>query len=247
MHYAIIAAGEGSRLQQEGAKQPKPLIPVAGMPLLGRLVHIFSALGAESISVICNEQATEVIAYLEQLCIQFPLLHYLVQSTPSSMHSFFALSKIIPAGRFCLTTVDTVFLPSQFTSFIEHCESLQGADGYFAVTPFVDDEKPLWVATTGEDCTVQGFYDRESDIPSFASRYVSGGIYCLDTHTAFPLLQTCLEQGQSRMRNYQRALLKAGLCIKACVFPKIMDIDHLDDVRKAEEWLAAEQQTGGFE
>lgn len=246
MHYAIIAAGEGARLRLEGELRPKPLVPIAGVPMLGRLVSIFHRMKAESISVICNEQYPQVEAYLKTLIPSIPELRYIVKSTLSSMHSLAALSDIIPAGRFCLTTVDTVFFEPQFRAFISSYKEQKEVDGYFAVTPFVDDEKPLWVATTEEDCAVQGFYDQETDIPSFASRYVSGGIYCLDTHTAFPLLQSCLEQGQSRMRNYQRALLTAGLRIKACVFPKIMDIDHLDDVRKAEEWLAAERPTECF-
>ena len=88
---------------------------------------------------------------------------------------------------------------------------------------------------------IVGFYDQESSLPTHLPRLVSGGIYCLDTRTAFPVLHQCLEQGQSRMRNYQRALLTAGLHLDVCIVPKIMDIDHLTDVQKAEEWLRQEE------
>ncbi len=41
MKYAIIAAGEGSRLSQEGVQLPKPLVKVGGEHLVDRLIRIF--------------------------------------------------------------------------------------------------------------------------------------------------------------------------------------------------------------
>ena len=41
MHYAIIAAGEGSRLKHEGINVPKPLVRVGGSTLIERLTGIF--------------------------------------------------------------------------------------------------------------------------------------------------------------------------------------------------------------
>ena len=69
MNYAIIAAGQGSRLAQEGANVPKPLVTLNGEPLIGRLLRIFTQNNAESISVIVNEEAKEVRSYLESLAV----------------------------------------------------------------------------------------------------------------------------------------------------------------------------------
>lgn len=250
IHYALIAAGEGSRLKEEGVSSPKPLVGILGEPMIKRLIRIFVQNGARSISVICNEQMTEVQEYLESLKKSGVLrvtgedgetadcpLNVLVQTTPSSMHSLAALQEVIPQGKFCLTTVDTIFREAEFAAFIRSFAEMDESegDGLFAVTPFVDDEKPLWVATRSE---IVGFYDREEQVPPGSDRMVSGGIYCMDTRTAFPVLQTCLAQGQSRMRNFQRALIASGLKIKAYVIPKIMDIDHAADIAKAEAWLS---------
>ena len=64
MNYAIIAAGQGSRLVQEGVKKPKPLVELNGEPLIARLIRIFVQNGAESISVFVNEEMTEVKDFL---------------------------------------------------------------------------------------------------------------------------------------------------------------------------------------
>ena len=56
MDYAIIAAGEGSRLAQEGVKWPKPLVRLNGVALIDRLIDIFLRNNATSISIIVNEE-----------------------------------------------------------------------------------------------------------------------------------------------------------------------------------------------
>ena len=97
MNYAIIAAGEGSRLAKEGVRMPKPLVNIHGERLIDRLIRVFMANDAEQIAVICNNLRPEVEQHLARLCQQglhgmtLPL-HYIVQTTPSSMHSFYALS-----------------------------------------------------------------------------------------------------------------------------------------------------------
>ena len=40
------------------------------------------------------------------------------------------------------------------------------------------------------------------------------------------------------MRNFQRALLWAGLRLKAFPMGKVMDVDHISDIKKAEKFLA---------
>ena len=60
MDYAIIAAGEGSRLAQEGVKWPKPLVRLNGVALIDRLIDVFLKNNATSISIIVNEEMTEV-------------------------------------------------------------------------------------------------------------------------------------------------------------------------------------------
>ena len=65
MNFAIIAAGEGSRLAQEGVELPKPLVEIAGRPMIGRLLEIFSQAGGRRIVVCVNEFMKEVKDYLD--------------------------------------------------------------------------------------------------------------------------------------------------------------------------------------
>ena len=57
------------------------------------------------------------------------------------------------------------------------------------------------------------------------------------TDGAFGVLDDCIEQGISRMRNFQRALVKAGQRLKAYSIDKIVDVDHAGDIATAEAFL----------
>ena len=245
MRYAIIAAGEGSRLQEEGIESPKPLVNVHGEHLLDRLLRIFMANDAEEIVVICNDLTTLVSAHLvdiQQNGLQGrPIpLRFLVKSTPSSMHSFFELSRYLEGSdAFVLTTVDTIFREEEFGSYISAFKQMlaKGEDGMMGVTDYIDDEKPLYVETveeTGDTLypRITGFLDA-CDHP----RFISGGIYGL-TPRAIKTLQGCMERGESRMRNFQRALIRDGLKLRAYPFTKVLDIDHASDIAKAEAFLS---------
>lgn len=240
MKYAIIAAGEGSRLAAEGIEEPKPLVKVNGKPLIDRLIKIFMDNGAEEIVVICNDITTLVSRHL--LGIQQdglkgrPVpLRFVVKTTPSSMHSFWEISKYLGDGPFVLTTVDTIFREDEFGAYVGELQGLTDtgeADGLMGVTDYIDDEKPLYVDVDEKnEMRIEGFLDN-----SDTCKYISGGIYGL-TPKAIDTLNGCMERGESRMRNFQRALIKDGLKLKAYKFSKVLDIDHASDIVKAEDFL----------
>lgn len=226
MKYAIIAAGEGSRLAQEGVKQPKPLVPLHGVPIIERLIKIFTRHNAESISIIINRQQPATLSHLEDLSKKYPL-NIVVKDTPSSMHSLYEIKELLKGSKFCLTTVDTIFREEEFDEYIKTFET-SDCNGLMAVTPYIDDEKPLYVGTD-EKMNITGFYDE----PHSDSHHISGGIYGL-TDKALDTLTRCIKTGQSRMRNFQRQLIADGLKLKAYSFEKIIDIDHASDIKKAE-------------
>ena len=240
MKYAIIAAGEGSRLQQEGVALPKPLVKLRGEAMIDRLLRIFRNNGAEEIVVIVNSLNPLTEQHLRELQAQGLVddVRLVVKTTPSSMHSFAELAPYLGDGPFCLTTVDTIFRETEFADYIRHFQQT-ALDGCMAVTDYIDDESPLYVATN-DNLRITGFHDRcEND------RFISGGIYLLRPN-ALQTLDRCLREGRSRMRNFQRALVEDGLQLEAWPFSKILDVDHASDIEKAEAFLAEGSEDNRF-
>ena len=236
MKFAIIAAGDGSRLAQEGVTEPKPLVKVRGERLIDRLIRIFMGNNATEIVVVCNEQMSDVASHLkmiqdEGLNGRHVPLRFVIKSTPSSMHSFYELRHFLRDEPFILTTVDTIFDESEFHDYVLSFQDkiAHGTDALMGVTDYIDDEKPLYVGVDNV-MRINGYYDT----PQADSRFISAGIYGL-TASSLDILEACIEKGESRMRNFQRALVAVGLRIEAFPLTKVFDIDHIEDIRKADE------------
>ena len=193
---------------------------------------------ATEIVVICNEQMSDVASHLKMIQDKglngLPVpLRFVVKSTPSSMHSFYELRNFLRDDPFILTTVDTIFDESEFHDYVLSFQDkiAQGVDALMGVTDYIDDEKPLYVGVDNV-MRINGYYDT----PQADSHFISAGIYGL-TAPSLNILEACIEKGESRMRNFQRALVAAGLRIEAYPLTKVFDIDHINDIRKADEGI----------
>lgn len=234
MNYAIIAAGEGSRLAKEGFTLPKPMVSLHGEMLIDRLIGIFMRNNAEKILVIINEESPLLEMHLMGMSENMPI-QIVKKTTPSSLHSVYELFKSDPElSEVCLTTTDTVFREEEFSAFITEFADSKDLEGQMAVTAFIDDESPLYVAVDDDDRITAFTDDNSTDTP-----FVSGGIYCL-RRKAIETVNVAVENGVSRMRNFQRQLVADGLHLKAYPFTKIVDVDHVSDIQTAELFLSGE-------
>src|SRR5262245_8747986 len=156
MRAGIIAAGAGSRLVGDDAV-PKPLRRVAGTPLIERVVAELEIAGASDVHVIINAESIAIRDYLnktQRSCT----LRWIVETTPSSMHSFFRVLESLAASGGeapCLVaTVDVVAPSGTFHRFLDRAAGLE-ADVTFAVTKRIEDDKPLRVAIDETSCRVR--------------------------------------------------------------------------------------------
>lgn len=237
--FGIIAAGDGNRIKEEGSLLPKPLVEIEGKPMIGRLISLMENCGANSISVIVNSDMPDVWNYLQGLVPALNCeLKMISKKTPSSMHSFYEILNIMkPEDKFIVTTVDTIFRGDDFKEYAEFfTNSDKDIDGVMGVTSYIDDEKPLFVETDNKGY-ITGFKDKVTISPSTSnSMLISAGIYGL-RQSAIPVLNECIQTGVNRMRNFQRKLVEKGLNLKAYDLGKVLDVDHLTDIEKANSFL----------
>lgn len=231
MEFAIIAAGQGSRLKNEGIELSKPLLPICGIAMIERLIRIFAKNGAARVHVIVNSVSVDLQNFLKTNDFGVPI-HPYVFDTESSLHSLGELLQANPTWEECVvTTTDTIFSEREFANYITQFRSRKSADAYMGVTSFIDDESPLYIAMD-EYHRIELF----SDVKTQNTNLVSGGIYGLRIRAA-QIAHEQIQLGQSRMRNYQRSLLEKSLVVEGHVFDKIVDVDHLSDQKQAEAYL----------
>ena len=233
MKFAIIAAGNGERLAREGLAVPKPMAEIApGLTMLLRMLDIFRRCGAECIRIIVNAHTPQLKEYVESIAPEYGL-EIVCRSTSGSLESLMALLDG-QRGSWIVTTADTVFPAPAFLSMVEKFIELKDVDALMGLTPFIDDEKPLY-ATTDAAGRVTGYYDREP--AGNDAVYASAGIYCLAPR-ALEKLAECRRLGLTRMRQYQKLLVDSGLTVQSFIYPQVIDVDHISDLDKARRLIA---------
>jgi NDP-sugar pyrophosphorylase family protein len=217
----IIAAGEGRRLRADGWLVPKPLVPVAGVPLLEAVVRNFLAAGIEPVTIIVNEQARGCVEWSRT---RFPDvdLRFIVKTTASSLESFAEVAAADLPGPMLISTVDAWCHPADFLRFVAAATARPPAAAVLAVTPLVADENPLWV-TLGEGGRVRRVGGRAGDV-------VTAGLYLIPE----ALRRQPPPRGLARLRDFLAWLVERGETVYAETIETVVDVDRSSDVALAE-------------
>lgn len=230
MHGLILAGGEGSRLAASGITTPKALVPVAGVPQLLRLVRTFERLGCESVTCLLREGISDApLQALRRPGRVPPSVYYC--STPSSLHTLVEGLGHVPPGPVFASMVDTIMPWSDWdrTHRAISAALASGADAVLVVTPYVADERPLYVRRDPTGRVVE-----LGDVP-VTPPCVTGGVYGLGTR-ARSLAIEALDQGLERMRAFLGLLVRRGTLVVAVEVPRIIDLDDRTDLEAANRW-----------
>ena len=221
----IIAAGEGRRLKMDGLTFSKPLVPIAGIPLIGHTLQRLLEVGVERVAIIFNETQQECADWVRS---HFPSLELkiVVKTTRSSFESFWRVGRALGPGRHLICTVDSICSPEDWRTM-----SASAADSdrevLLGVTSFVHDEKPLWVATKPESLNIV-------NLGAPFGKFATAGIYGV-TEAIF---EREWEEGISSLRAFLGQLLREGFPFRAVPLGDVIDVDTVEDIKLAERFLS---------
>lgn len=218
----IIAAGEGSRLKRDGLRMPKSMVPVADIPLIERVVSNFVKAGITQLQIIFNEDDRECATFVRE---RFPNLDIqcIVKTTRSSYESFWEVGRRSGPGRILMSTVDWICPEPAFHRFIDQAMCCRQASVVLAVTPFVADEKPLWV-TLDLSGRVTAIGGASGDVVTAGLYLVSGAIFSQAPHPST----------LGRLRDFLTWLVAEGEPVYGVVMDQVIDIDRAEDLQLAE-------------
>jgi NDP-sugar pyrophosphorylase family protein len=229
MKMGIIAAGKGERLALGGIPTPKPLVPVGGRPLIARIIDASARIGVTSIACIVNDLNPAVADFLNSGSWPAPM-ELIVKTTPSSMESLFCLAPLLMDEPFILFTVDVVFGQRTLEHFLQDVRNHKDAKGVLALTPFIDDEKPLW-ASIDSSSRIVALGDAATGSP-----WATAGFYYFSPDI-FNEVTSARKKRLNALRQFLGHLLEEGFPIYGSPVPKTIDVDYPEDIEKAEAYL----------
>jgi NDP-sugar pyrophosphorylase family protein len=217
----VLAAGEGRRLRQDGYPMPKVMVPVAGVPLIEHVVGNFVAAGISPITVLVREEASDGARWART---RFPDrdIRILTKTTGSSLESFQELAREAGPGPALISTVDAWCPADDFVRFVESARRYPRDATVLAVTPFVADERPLWITLDGAR--------RVTRIDDASGTVVTAGIYLVSE----PARRMALAHPGGRLRDFLRWIVERGEPVYGLSIPAVVDVDRAEDVKLAE-------------
>jgi NDP-sugar pyrophosphorylase family protein len=217
----IIAAGEGSRLRSAGFAMPKPMVPIAGVPLIESVIRNFQAARISPLAIILNEGERDCVDWIRG---RFPdvAIEFIVKTTQSSLESFGEVTARHPGGPMLVSTVDAWCTEADFVRFVRAAAARPPNATVLAITPLVADEKPLRVTV--------GAGGRITALGGDAGDLVTAGMYLIPERVR--ALRPSVPLG--RLREFLAWLVRSGEPVYAEVIERVVDVDRADDVALAE-------------
>jgi len=216
----IIAAGQGSRLAADGFRAPKPLVEVAGVPLIATVLRNFQAAGIGRVTIILNADEVQCVEWIRAHFSGLDL-EFIVKTTASSLESFREVTAGAPPGPMLVSTVDAWCAAADFARFAARAAARPSESTVLGVTPFVSDEKPLWV-TLGPEGRVTAL--------SEPGALVTAGVYRVSDRAR----RLAGATGPTRLREYLAWLLAHDEPMYGEVIETVVDVDRGVDVASAE-------------
>ena len=234
MHALVLAGGEGSRMAADGVAAPKALVELGGRPQLVRLLETCLELGSPTATCLIRDDVpagapgAEPWAHLPAERVRVLRCH-----TLSSLHTLVEGLARLPAGPVFCTMVDTVMPRTEWRRAYDAMERALagGADAALLTTPFIDDEKPLYVRVDPAGRV------REVGPTPMEPLAVTGGVYAFGPR-ARSAAAAALLAGHARMRALLEILTHDQVVV-AVETAKVIDLDHRSDLLAADAWLAA--------
>ena len=229
----VLAAGRGERLRTQ-ASHLKPLVRVGSQTLIEHVLNSMSNAGASEVVVIINADSLAVRDHVA--AVKWPFaLRWIVETTPSSMHSFLRVVEALAAdgddGPFLLSTVDTVAGAQTYARFIADARRLEQAALALALTAPGKDEKPLLVRMAPGNSRVVAIGDAAAP-----SEYATAGIYAIR-----PIIlreaQAARRDGIDALRTFLGRLLERRYHLAGIPIAEAIDVDRPGDIEIAEAFL----------
>ena len=178
MKVVLMAGGRGTRIAELFPNIPKPLIPVAGMPILEREIRSLCAQGFKDIILTVGYLADKIIAYLgdgSQLGVK---IDYFVEESPlGNAGALFRLREKIGDEPFLLLNADAAF-DVDFNRMVAFHKNHGGLVTLFTHPNSHPYDSGLVIAD--ENGHVEKWLAKEDERPQWYDNRVNAGLHVID-------------------------------------------------------------------
>jgi len=133
MKIVIPAAGQGTRLYPQTHTKPKPMVRVAGKPILGHILDKVVHSPVDEAAIVVGVMRDMVVEYVsEQYGNVIDVAFVEQESTEGLAHSVYQARQVVGDNPMCIALGDMLF-DSDYGVFLTAHDTLNGVDGSIGV------------------------------------------------------------------------------------------------------------------
>lgn len=191
MKAVVPAAGQGTRLYPQTHTKPKPMVRVAGKPILGHILDGLVESPIDEVVIVVGVMRDHVVDYVDAEYADRLDVTYVEQASTEGLgHCIYqARPAFGPDESMCIILGDMLF-ESAYAEFIAAHRALGDVDGSIGVKR-VDDPSSYGIVSIDDDGRIVDMVEKPADPPSDLA--ISGIYFIEDTAGLFDALAHLVE------------------------------------------------------
>ncbi|MFB6354237.1 MAG: bifunctional sugar-1-phosphate nucleotidylyltransferase/acetyltransferase, partial [Halobacteriales archaeon] len=227
MQTVVLAAGEGTRMRPLTASRPKPMLPVAGRPLLAHVLDAAVAAGASRLVVVVGYEADAVRRCIGDEHAGVPVEYAVQEAQRGTADAVRAARDRLDDAPFVVLAGDNLYDEPSLAGLF---------DAVPAVGAFeVDDPRPYGVLEL-DDGRVTRVVEKPDDPPS---SLVNASAYTFTAEALDWLEVEASERGEHELTDVLARQLAAG-DVRAVPLERWLDVGRPWELLAANEWKLGE-------
>lgn len=243
MKVVIPAAGAGKRLFPHTFTKPKPMVYIAGKPIIGHIFDRMRDLEPEEVILVVGYKKEQIISYVNENYSNDFNIKYVDQHEQLGLaHSIFTAKDEIGESEILIALGDNIF-ESNYSDLCELFSIENDYSGYIGVAEVDDPTKYGIVELNGEDVS-----KLEEKPKNSKSNIGIAGIYFIkDTGILMSILGEMIRNGIRTHGEYQltdalQEMVSRGYRLKTFQVPKRLDCGRKEALIEANRLLLDEKK-----
>ena len=226
MQTVILAAGRGTRMRPLTDTRPKPMLPVAGKPLVAHIADVAVDAGATGLLLVVGYEADTVRKYFRESYRGVPVTTVKQQQQRGTADAVRAASDQLE-GPFAVLNGDNLYTPEAVEHLFESAPSIAGIR--------VDDPTNYGVLSVDDD-TVTDIVEKPPDPPS---DFANAGAYVFPAAAREWLRVDPSERGEYEITDVAARVIEEYE-VTPVELDRWLDVGRPWELLEANEWKLAE-------
>ncbi|MEM2925807.1 MAG: sugar phosphate nucleotidyltransferase [Methanocellales archaeon] len=248
MKVVIPAAGAGKRLHPHTHTKPKPMVNVAGKPIIGHILDRMIDLNPEEVIVVVGYMKEKLIEYINtHYSPLFKKISFAVQEEQLGLgHAIYVAKEMVEDSEVMIALGDMIF-KAGYIEFKEHYLSLQPCDGAIGIKK-IEDPRNYGIVTLNKNGEIKKLVEKPRRSKSKLG--IAGVYFIKNTPQLFKAIEKIARNDKNKreiqLTDALQLMVEEGVKLRAFKVHNWYDCGRAEALLEANRVLLEEAQGSSY-